>query len=172
MAGKRIDEVEKEKRIYMEETLRHIEVFNLYYAMGSDRSIKKLWNKLNQDDTKMIPKVPSYQTLKRWSKAFNWQERIKQTDTEVSEILEKKLKKVVVNSKDDYRKLIKEVVDKFKEKLEKGKIKMSKPQDINEMIKLDLLMMGVPTKHEIGGSLKLTFANLMKAKKEREKNKR
>ncbi|MBA7548977.1 hypothetical protein ES705_41445 [subsurface metagenome] len=132
----------------MEETVRHIEIFNLYYAMGDDRSIKKLWNKLNQDDTKMIPKVPSYQTLKRWSKTFSWQERIKQTDIEVSEILKKKLKETAVYSKESYRKLIKEVIDKFKEKLEEGKIKISKPQDIIEMIKLDLLVMGEPTGRE------------------------
>lgn len=132
----------------MEETVKHIEIFNLYYAMGSDRSIKKLWNKLNQDATKMIPKVPSYQTLKRWSKIFGWQEKIKQIDIEVSEILNKKLKKDVVYSKTNYRALVKKVIDKFKERLKEGKIKISKPQDIIEMIKLDLLMMGEPTGRE------------------------
>lgn len=132
----------------MQEKPNHIKIFNLYYVMGSDRSLKKLWNKLNQNNTTMLPKVPSYQTLKRWSKIFSWQERIKQTDIEVSEILKKKFKKDVVNSKVDYRKLVKEVIDQFKEKLKNKKIKFSKPQDIIEMVKLDLLMMGEPTGRE------------------------
>ena len=133
----------------MRETPGHIEVFNLYYTMGGDRSIKKLWNKLDQDDTKMIPKVPSYQTLKRWSKIFSWQIKAKETDIEVSKLLKETLKEAAVYSKADYRALAKEVVDKFKEQLKAGNIKILKPQDIIEMIKLDLLMMGEPTDRQV-----------------------
>ena len=133
----------------MRETPGHIEVFNLYYTMGGDRSIKKLWNKLDQDDTKMIPKVPSYQTLKRWSKIFSWQIKVKETDIEVSKLLKETLKEAAVYSKADYRALAKEVVDKFKEQLKVGNIKILKPQDIIEMIKLDLLMMGEPTDRQV-----------------------
>ena len=133
----------------MRETPGHIEVFNLYYTMGGDRSIKKLWNKLDQDDTKMIPKVPSYQTLKRWSKIFSWQIKVKETDIEVSKLLKETLKEAAVYSKADYRALAKEVVDKFKEQLKAGNIKILKPQDIIEMIKLDLLMMGEPTDRQV-----------------------
>ena len=127
----------------MEETFDHTKIFGIYYVMGKDRSLAKLRKKLMHP--KCTQNAPSLDTLKRWSRSFHWQEKVKQTDTEVSEILKKKLKKTAVNSKADYRELIKEVIDKFKEELKEGKIKMSKPQDINEMIKLDLLMMGEPT---------------------------
>ena len=129
----------------MEETLKHIEAFNLYYVIGEDRSLKKLLKKLDHNHTTAIPSLGA---LKSWSRSFHWQERIKQTDAEVSKILKEKLKETAVNSKADHRELIKEVIDKFKEKLKEGKIKMSKPQDIIEMIKLDLLMMGEPTGRE------------------------
>lgn len=118
--------------------------------MGSDRSISKLRKKL------MLPKclqnvtknVPCLMTLKRWSKAFNWQEKVKQLDSRVNKIVNEKIEETAVYSKADYRKLVKEVADKFKEKLKEGKIKISKPQDIIEIIKLDLLMMGEVTGRE------------------------
>lgn len=122
----------------MEETLKHIEAFNFYYLLGDKRSYTQVARKFT---------VSRYSVYK-WSKAFDWKERIKQTDLEVSKILKKKLEKAVINSKDDYRRLAKKIIDKFKEELEEGKIKISKPQDIIETIKLDLLMMGEPTGRE------------------------
>ena len=130
----------------MEETLKHIKAFNLYYVMGEDRSLKKLLKKLDHNHTTAIPSLGA---LKSWSRSFHWQERIKQTDAEVSKILKEKLKETAAYSKEGYRKLVKEVVDQFKEKLKDKKIKLSKPQDIIEMIKLDLVMMGESTDRQV-----------------------
>jgi len=153
----------------MEETVDHNKIFGIYYVMGKDRSLAKLRKKLMHP--KCTQNAPSLDTLKRWSRSFHWQEKVKQTDTEVSEILKKKLKKTAVNSKADYRELIKEVIDKFKEKLKEGKIKMSKPQDIIEMIKLDLLVMGEPTgREEHLVTHKLIEVDIGKYPKQNEKN--
>ena len=141
----------------MKEAPEHIKIFELYYSMGKDRSIKKLWNKLCQDYTEVMPKIPSYPTLKLWSKKFNWQQRVEQRDIENSKALENKLSKevnkTIVNSKADYRALIKKVVIEFEKRLKDGKIKISKPEDLSIMAKLDMLMMGEATEK---GELQVT----------------
>ena len=84
----------------MKENPNHIKVFELYYTMGRHRSLSKLYQTYPKD----MPKLP---TLKNWSKAFNWQQRVEQRDIENNKSLEDKLKpetsKAIVNSKADYR---------------------------------------------------------------------
>ena len=132
----------------MKETLRNKEVFEIYYSMGSDRSLAKLYQKYPNDMPKLV-------TLKSWSKAFNWQDRIELRDINNGKELEAKTDKAVVNSKADYRALIKKVVKEFEQKLKDKKIIISKPGDLAEMAKLDLLMMGEATEK---GELILTDA--------------
>ncbi len=56
----------------MKETLRHKEAFEYYYSLGTERSFKLVESKF---------KV-SNMSVARWSKEFNWQERIGQRDIE------------------------------------------------------------------------------------------
>jgi len=69
--------------------------------------------------------------------------------------LEAKTDKAVVNSKADYRALIRKVVKEFERKLKDKKIIISKPGDLADMAKLDLLMMGEATER---GELNITNA--------------
>lgn len=114
----------------MRETPEIEKIFEIYYAMGDERSLSKLREKLCQTDAK---KIPSLITLKRWSKAFNWQARVEQRDLENSkqlrEKLEKETDKVIVNTKADYRVEIKKMntllnslLNRVFEKDEKGKV--------------------------------------------------
>jgi len=134
----------------MKETPEHIKIFELYYSMDNDRSLSKLREKLMSPECPQ--NVPSLKTLKRWSVAFNWQERIEQRDIENSKTLKNKLSKKVdrikVNSKADYRALVKKVVIEFEKRLKAGKIIISKPQDLNIMAQLDLLLMGEATERD------------------------
>jgi len=137
----------------MLETLKNKEIFELYYSMGEGRSLSKLREEL------MSPKcpqnVPSLKTLKRWSKAFNCQDRIELRDIDNGKKLEAKTDKAVVNSKADYRALIRKTVDLYKKKLDDGKIIISRPQDLDILAKLDLTMMGEATER---GELNITNA--------------
>lgn len=119
----------------MKETLRHKQAFDYYYSLGNERSFKLVESKY---------KV-SNMTVARWSKAFNWQHRIEQRDIENSKKLEKKTDNAIVNSKADYRALIKQTVDEYKERLRLGRIKITRPQDLESLAKLDLLLMGEET---------------------------
>jgi len=127
----------------MKETLRHKEIFELYYAMEDKRSLSKLRKKLMSPECPL--NAPSLKTLKRWSKAFNWQDRIELRDIDNGKKLEAKTDKAVVNSKADYRALIRKTVDLYKKKLDDGKIIISRPQDLDILAKLDLTLMGEAT---------------------------
>ena len=62
-------------------------------------------------------------------------------------------------------------MDQFEEKLKDKKIKLSKPQDIIEMMKLDLLMMGEPTgREEHLVTHKLIEVDISKYPKQNEEN--
>lgn len=56
----------------MKETLRHKEAFEYYYSLGPTRSIPQVARQYSV----------SVAAVKKWSRAFNWQERIEQRDIE------------------------------------------------------------------------------------------
>ena len=126
----------------MKEELHHQKIFDIYYSMGENRSLQKLRAQLCQDSAENVPHV---NTLKSWSKAFNWQERIEQRDMENSRRLEKKTNNTIVNEKANYRKIIKASIQTFVEKLRAGAIEVESIQDVERLVKLDLLLMGEAT---------------------------
>lgn len=119
----------------MKEKLKHKEAFEYYYSLGDKRTLKKV----------ALQYACSIPGVKKWSIAFNWQDRIELRDIENGKKLEAKTDKAIVNSKADYRALIRKVVKEFEQKLKDKKIIISKPGDLAEMAKLDLLMMGEAT---------------------------
>lgn len=129
----------------MKEKLKHKEAFEYYYSLGDKRTLKKV-------SLQYACSVPG---VKKWSKAFNWQDRIELRDINNGKKLEAKTDKAIVNSKADYRALIKKVVEEFEQRLKDKKIKISSPGDLTEMAKLDLLMMGESTER---GELKIIDA--------------
>lgn len=64
----------------MIETLRHQEAFEYYYSLGAARALPQVSQKSGV----------SLITVKRWSKAFNWQERIQERDNKNALALAKK----------------------------------------------------------------------------------
>jgi len=122
----------------MKEKLKHKEAFEYYYSLGDKRSLKKV----------ALQYTCSIPAVKKWSIAFNWQDRIELRDIDNGKKLEAKTDKAVVNSKADYRALIRKTVDLYKKKLDDGKIIISRPQDLDILAKLDLTMMGEATERE------------------------
>ena len=142
-----------------EETLRQKQIFDIYYSLGDKRSLEKL-NETLKNTPEYSDKTPSLDTLKSWSKKFNWQERIQQRDAEISKGLEKKINQDIINEKAEHRKLIKEILNELKrslieyqneikEGIEPAKIETIKDlkdisQIIDTLIKLDLNILGEP----------------------------
>ena len=142
-----------------EETLRQKQIFDIYYSLGDKRSLEKLKENL-KNTPEYSEKTPSLDTLKSWSKKYNWQERIQQRDAEISKGLEKKINQDIINEKAEHRKLIKAILNELKrslieyqneikEGIEPAKIETIKDlkdisQIIDTLIKLDLNILGEP----------------------------
>ncbi len=75
------------------ETKRHIEAFDFYYSMGADRNHAAVAERY---------KVGK-RAVERWSRSFNWQERVAQRDIENGRKIMAKTDRGVVNTKADYR---------------------------------------------------------------------
>ena len=133
------------------ETKRHIEAFDKYYAMGEDRKLASLVSYCDVTET----------TVKRWSRSFNWQMRIAQRDLENGKKIMAKTDRVVVDTKAEYRKDIKLILQRLKGAVNKVvaenpethelevKLNMSDGKQlaavvgaIDKMIKTDLLLIG------------------------------
>ena len=113
----------------MQESLRHREAFEYYYSLGVGRSIPQV----------ALEYSVSVAGAKKWSKSFNWQERVVQRDIELSKGLEKKTNTTILNEKANYRRIIKETIAKM------GEITVNNAKDLDALVKLDLLLMGEAT---------------------------
>lgn len=60
-----------------EEAAHHLEAFELYYALGEDRSL--------EDTAEVLGR--SLHTIRDWCKIFNWKARVRQRDHEVMEVV-------------------------------------------------------------------------------------
>ena len=119
----------------MKEKIKHKEAFEFFLSIGgmaSDKNVRKVAENWQVSE----------RTIWRWYKKYNWKERVEQRNIENGKKLEQKVDKVIVQSKANYRALISKVVKKFEEKLKGGKIRIERPEDLNIMAKLDLLLMG------------------------------
>ena len=125
----------------MKEKLKHKKAFEFFYSLGgepSDKNVREVAEKCQVSE----------RTIWRWYKKFNWKERVEQRNIENAKKLKREVDKAIVNSRADYRALIRKVVKEFEKRLEEGKIRISKPEDLSIMAKLDLLMMGEPSERE------------------------
>jgi len=119
----------------MMEKLKHKEAFELYYAMGEKRNITDVARELNV----------SRASVGKWSGKFGWQKRIGTRDEENGKKLAQKTDNTILKEKDSYRKIIKQSINTFVEKLLGGEIKVTSVADLERLVKLDLLLMGEVT---------------------------
>lgn len=124
---------------YKEERLEQKKAFEYYYQSGDARSYTKVSEAFGV----------SHLTVAKWGKAFNWQGRVEQRDIEIGQKLKEQTSAIVLNTKATYRQIIKTAVDQFLGKLEKGLIDIDSINDIEKLIKLDLLLMGEKTENVI-----------------------
>ena len=113
----------------MVENLRMKEAFEYYYSLGDKRSLQQVAKKFTVSET----------SARKWSAAFNWQERVVQRDIEISKGLEKKTNTTILNEKANYRRIIKETIAKM------AGVEVSNIKDLDTLVKLDLLLMGEAT---------------------------
>lgn len=106
----------------MRETLRHKELFEIYYQMGKERSLVKLREKL-QTDQSQTKNIPTLERLKAWSKAFNWQDRVKERDQKIAKELEKKSIQDITKRKLKYQRQIAKMLEANMKRFDKVVVK-------------------------------------------------
>lgn len=120
------------------ETARHRDAFEFYYIMGDKRTLRAVAQEF----------TVSVQALARWNKDFDWQNRIKLRDRKIAEKVEKKTDDDIVKTKARYRKIIRLLIDKANEKIKDGTLNPEDIQDVERMMKLDMLMLGEATERQ------------------------
>lgn len=144
----------------MVETKRHGDAFDVYYTLGADRSYAEVGRKLGVSKT----------SIEKWGREFNWKERVILRDLEINKKVEDKTNDHIVNTKADYRAIIKDrleedialdgyavaLIGKAKKRIESGDMKVETIKELVELMKAhqgstakkielmkaDLLMMG------------------------------
>jgi len=78
----------------------------------------------------------------KWSKSFNWKERLKLRDLENAQKLQQKTDATIISTKANYRGIIQERIATFVKQLEDNKIIVKSIKDVVDLMKLDIELLG------------------------------
>jgi hypothetical protein len=119
------------------ETLKQKEAFEYYFLLGDTRTLKKVSRKCQI----------SIRTAKRWSTQFNWQTRIQERENRLAEKIRRKIERQIVKVKEENLKVIEAAKIRFIENLKTGYVDPHTIQDLERIIKLELLILGENQKY-------------------------
>ena len=115
------------------------EAFEIYYHLGDKRSLKAVAEKIDRTE----------RTVAGWSRAFNWVDRVKQREIEDARNMGgNALNAQTTDVKTRYRILMNNLIAKASVKIAKGELAIRNVQDLERVVKLDLLLMGEATDRE------------------------
>ena len=115
------------------------EAFEIYYHLGDKRSLKAVAEKIERTE----------RTVAGWSRAFNWVDRVKQREIEDARNMGgNALNAQTTDVKTRYRILMNNLIAKASVKIVKGELAIRNVQDLERVVKLDLLLMGEATDRE------------------------
>lgn len=118
------------------ESVEQIEAFDLYYSLGSERSLQIVADKLGR----------SKRTVMGWCKKYNWDNRVIQRALEVAKQAGvEELHKETLAIRTEYRNSVNTLIEQFCKDIQEGKIKIESVEDFERLVKLDLFLMGEPT---------------------------
>lgn len=126
------------KKIIKRETALMTEAFCYYYTLGDDRNYRNVAQQFHKSE----------RAVRFWADSFDWAGRVAEKDRLVAAELERKTLKDIIDSKANYRKIIKlavkNLVDNLTETDEQGnpKMKITSISDLEKLVKLDLTLMG------------------------------
>ena len=132
------------------------EAFEIYYQLGDKRSLRAVAEKVGRTE----------RTVAGWSRSFSWVDRVSQREIEdAKNNAENKsaLSSQTTDVKTRYRIMINNLMDMACRKIASGALGIRNVQDLERVIKLDLLLMGESTEREE----KIGSTELSKADRER-----
>lgn len=134
------------------------EAFELYYSLGDKRSLKAVAEKIDRTE----------RTIAGWSRAHNWVDRVKQR--EIEDAKNEALSTGALNAqttaiKTRYRILLNNLISLASKKIASGELNIKNIQDLERVIKLDLLLMGEATERaDNSGAMDLSPADKARLK--------
>lgn len=102
------------------------EAFNRYYAMGKNRSLKKLAEEVGL----------SLMTMKRWSSSLGWSDRIRYKDAMLAGKIEAKIDEAIVKSAADKQKFIYDILTKAREDFNNGLLRVKTINDLEKIMRI------------------------------------
>ena len=118
------------------ESAEQIEAFELYYSLGSERSLQLVADKLGK----------SKRTVKGWSSKYSWDNRVVQRSLEdAKQIGIEELHRETLAIRSEYRKRMDALLEQAYKDIQEGKLQIENIEDLEIVVKLDLLLMGEPT---------------------------
>lgn len=117
------------------ETTEQMEAFELYYGMER-RTLKAVADKIGKTE----------RTVSNWSKRFDWVARVHQREIEDAKALDmNQFKEKTADLKARYRLLINNLFYEANRRISNGELKIKNVQDIDRLVRLDLLLLGEAT---------------------------
>lgn len=124
------------------ETPEQLKAYALYAAMGERRSLERVAEELGR------PKS----TLELWSRKWGWQERLRKDEAAVKSVLLQRVSERVVKNAEQFKtesmQLVDAALEKAGETLAEGKMDLTRPGDIVNLIKTGLLLRGEATERK------------------------
>lgn len=112
------------------------EAFEIYYHLGDKRSLRAVAEKIERTE----------RTVAGWSRAFNWVDRVSQRAIEDAKNMGgNALNLQTTDVKTRYRILMNNLMAKASNQIAEGKLAIKNIQDLERVVKLDLLLMGEAT---------------------------
>jgi transposase len=112
------------------ESLKNIEAFEYYYSLGDKRSCSKVAGKFHVSE----------RTVYNWSSWYNWQERVKHRNREYAKKIDEQTNTSLIDAKTKYLSIINDIIEVFKTKLNDGEIRINRVNDLERLVKLEMLL--------------------------------
>ncbi len=114
------------------------EAFEIYYHLGDKRSLKSVAKEVDRTE----------RTVAGWSRAYSWVDRVKQREIEdARNVGGNALNIKTTDIKTRYRVLMNNMIAKASVAMAEGKLAIKNVNDLEKVIKLDLLLMGEATEN-------------------------
>ena len=116
----------------MQETLKYREAFEIYYTMGETRSTAAVAAKVKVNPT----------TVRKWSRAFNWQEQIILRDKKIGDKVQNKTDTDIISEKAKLLNVTKLAMTVFVDNLKAGNVQINTPIDYQRLVDIYLKLAG------------------------------
>lgn len=123
----------------MKEEAKHKKAFEAYYASGESRSLVRLAKRLGV----------AKNTVKNWSVAFNWTERIEQRDREVARVVQSRTIKAEVEAGVRNKQIVQLALVTLARQIAEGKVRGTL-SDLDKLVRLEAFLEGkAESRHEV-----------------------